>query len=987
MKLNGLNRDLRNGDKSLSTAYLQHIVELLRTEVANLTAKENALEAITTEHIETQKEVVDTKTVNAEKVNTASINDKIILTNVVNVLTNLKVNGKDVLTEASFQGPFTYKGVVAVLPENASAGDVYITNDKVNIYNGTSWDEFVLPVGTVSLAEYNADKAEMLTEISGVQNDLNETKSDLTATNSILNEAIIDINDINTKLETKVDEAPKDDNSYVRKNGEWIGLSSADNTVKHTAGESVIDNSEVGVSINSPKVEITTPDFKINGSDLPEVDKLALTKTTVADTDYYYEMKFGRSPYKSVSSIQQGWCTYSDSYYECAKSPSEKYSIFTKNWQYCKFNLSGPTGGYDQSIEITAMDKDGNINNIPCVWTDWIESSSVHLHISSFFTFNQEYVPEGWDDTVWLFCTGLSTSYSQNKPYLIELKDGEFSRKIDVYNGVGKLKEQGYTPYLTAPDSSHFLSTGCGKGLRNKDINRICWVSMNVAGQGGNYALIIGGDKNSKVTDPFDPSKVIYVPLPATAYYSYDCMAATDSAWYLQEDKTGRMIRITPNGQVYEINLTEAVTSCGFNYIEYTDKNNRPACAYYVHNSSSSGGHYVVFLEEEEGGQVNFIERKVTSDAHTPAESRWYAQQFKFMENSHYIFFTADCGLPVSGDTNYGSELMKNILWYWDKKTHTTHAINNFYEGITRGWDYGFIEMHKTKGNAIWFPYLIQDLTATERTGELHFISDVDYTEIDEETGKDIGEIQVQTATVGTNHSFFTCSSNYDDAWQEYYTHPLQGNPTWTSGGTRNQLSATNDDGVLCVMAADFKAYALCYGDGNIKVYECSKNSSDGRYNCDPDKVSIVPDEPFSGGAWHAGHACLFGMTHGWVLSIYPIASVDTWSYGADQSRSYTYIGIQYRNGEPTILVEPHLSKIQRTGSVHFPQRTKFEKYDYLQTYDDYERRKKVLGEIRANLQYAVGSTGTDSYFKEVRKETKKLNLTYNGKVISSVDD
>ena len=56
-------------------------------------------------------------------------------------------------------------------------------------------------------------------------------------------------------------------------------------------------------------------------------------------------------------------------------------------------------------------------------------------------------------------------------------------------------------------------------------------------------------------------------------------------------------------------------------------------------------------------------------------------------------------------------------------------------------------------------------------------------------------------------------------------------------------------------------------------------------------------------------------------------------------------------------MAEPHLSKIQRTGAVHFPQRIK---YDYLQTYDDYERRKKVLGEIRANLQYYVGSTGTD---------------------------
>lgn len=992
MKLNGLTNNLKD-DKSLSNSYLSHIVELLRQEVDTLSAKETALEEITNEHIETQKVLVDTKEVKAESVNTnklqvTSINEKIILSNVIDVLTSLRVNGKDVLTEAAFQGPFTYKGVVETLPETAEAGDVYISNDKVNIFNGTDWDDFILPVGTVSLAEYNEDRKEMLHTISTVQNSLDSTKGELADFKDTTIQSIVDMNahlsDIDDTLENKVDEAPVNDNAYVRKNGEWIEQSAADNTVKAVVGASTIENTVEAINIKSEKVNIDG-EVKINGSDLPEVNKLGLSKTTEVGTDYYYEMKFGRSPYKSVSSIQQGWCTYYDSYNECVKSPSEKYSIFTKNWQYCKFNISSSSGGSNQSIEITAMDKDGNINNIQSVWTDWIEPSSVYLQIASFFTFNQEYVPEGWDDTVWLFCTGLGTSYSQNKPYLIELKDGEFSRKIDVYNGVGKLKEQGYVPYLSAPGYSHHLSTGCGKGLRNKDINRICWVSMNVGNQGGNYALIIGGDKNSAVTDPFDPSKVIYVPLPATAYYSYDCMAATDSAWYLQENKTGRMMRITPDGQVSEINLTEAVISCGFNYIEYTDKNNRPACAYYVHNNSSDGGHYVVFLEEEEGGQVNFIERKVMSDAHTPTGSNWYSQQFKFMENSHYIFFTGDSGNSVDGGTSYGSADFHNILWYWDKATHTTHAINNFYEGITRSWDHGFIEMHKTRGNAIWFPYIIQDLAATERTGELHFISDIDYTNIDE-NGKDIGEIQVQTATVGTSHSFFTCGSTYDNAWQDYYTHPLQGDPSWPSGGTRNQLSATNDDGILCVMSADFKAYALCYGDGNIKVYECSKSSSDGRYNCDPDKVPIIPDEPYSGTSWYAGHACLFGMTHGWVLSVCPIALPDLWDYDAVQYRSYTYIGIQYRNGEPTILAEPHLSKIQRTGSVNFPQRTKFEKYDYLQTYDDFERRKKVLGEIRANLQYCVGSTGTDSYFKEVRKEKKLINLLYDNKVISSIE-
>ena len=718
MKLNGLTNNLAGNDKSLSNSYLSHIVELLRTEVASLTAKENALEAITTEHIETQKEVVDTKTVNAEKVNTASINDKIILTNVVNVLTSLKVNGKDVLTDAAFQGPFTYRGVTATLPSDATAGDVYITNDKVNIYNGTGWDEFVLPIGTISLAEYNADKAEMLTEISGVQNGLNETKADLTTTNTILNEAIIDINDINAKLETKVDEAPKDSNSYVRKNGGWVDLTSADNTVKHTAGESVIDNTEVGVKINSPKVEITTPDFKINGSDLPEVGKLALTKTAVADTDYYYEMKFGRSPFDATSSIRSMYVGSGSSIAAMAKAAPEQFTVFTKNFQYTKWGTSD-AGADNAAINITAMDKDGNINLIPNNFIDWTLGSTTHLQSTCFITFNQEYVPEGFEDTVYLFNPG--------KPYLVELKDGKFSRKIDLYNKAGGLKEQGYTPSQFISDNARVTGLVGGKGLRNKEIQRICMVCFDTENAGGNVggarAIIIGGDKNSNATDPFDPTKCIYVPLPATARFGYASMAATDSAWYLQEHETGRMMRITPNGQVMELNLTEKAVNSAYGYIEYTDKNNRPAAAYHIFNNDTSGGHYIVFVEERDNGQVDFIERKVESEAFTPKGYTPYAHMFKFMENSHYIFFTADFGIGVGyGDTAvYGSASMKNMLWYWDKKTHTTHAINNFYEGLTFS-EHDFIEMHKTKGNAIWFPYLIQNLAEAKRTGEIHFI-------------------------------------------------------------------------------------------------------------------------------------------------------------------------------------------------------------------------------------------------------------------------
>ena len=989
MKLNGLTNNLKGNDQSLSNSYLSHIVELLRTEVAALALKESELEAITKDHIETQKTVVDTVTVNTEKINVSSINDKIILTNVVDVLTNLRVNGKDVLTEAAFQGPFTYKGITETLPTNAEAGDVYITNDKVNIYNGTTWDEFILPVGTVSLAEYNKDKAEMLTEISKVQSDLDLTKNDLAATKLELDEAVIDINGINTKLETKVDEAPKDDNAYVRKNGAWVEQTTADNTVRSVAGESTIENTEAGVKIESPKVEINTVDFKVNGSELPEVDKLALTKTVEVGNDYHYEMKFDRSPFDASSSIGSSYCgSYGGTWQTASKAAPEMFTVFTKNWQYTKWSPVESSGDH-QIVKITAMDKDGNINLIPNNYVEWIgvgtgDGGVDNMMASCFITFNQEYVPEGFEDTVYLFCTGGASSATLNtqKPYLIELKDGEFSRKIDVYNGPGKLKEQGYVPFISNPSFSRHTGITGGKSLRNKNINRICFVCYNVADSGASWAIILGGDKNSKVTDPFDPSKCIYIPLPATAYYSYDCMAATDSAWYLQENKTGRMMRITPDGQLSEISLTEKVTSCGFNYIEYTDKNNRPACAYYVHNNDTGGGHYVVFLEEGEDGQVSVTERKVTSTTFTPTANQWYAQLFKFMENSYYIFFTADCGYSPNGDANYGSASMKNVLWYWDKKTLTTHSINNFYEGITFE-EHSFIEMHKTKGNAIWFPYLVQNLAAAGRTGELHFISDIDYTKIDEETGKDIGEILVQSATVGASYGFFTASSESQATSGLFYTHNLQGDPSWPNACNRNQLSATNDDGILCIMSGDFKCMALCYGDGNIKLYPISSNP--GIYDCDADKEPYLPDEPEYSTKWYSAPV-LYGLTHGWILQVKSLADTSA-GIPPKQNASYTYIGVKYKNGEPTILEAPHLSKIMRCGTVSIPQRIKWEKFSYLQTYDDYERRKKVLGEIRANIGYGSAQTGYDGYFKEVRKEKKKLNLTYDGAVISSVDE
>ena len=977
MKLNSLTNSLAVNDKSLSNSYLQHIVELLRTEVANLTAKESALEEITKEHIETQKEVVDTKTVNtnklnANKVTTGSINEKIILTNVVDVLTELKVNGKNVLTDESFSGPFTYKGVVETLPVDAVAGDVYITNDKVSIYNGTGWDEFTLPVGTVSLAEYNKDKTEILNQIANANVDIEKVNVGLETVKN-------NISDINTSLETKVDEAPVDNNPYIRKNGEWVDLKLNDNAVKHTAGESVIDNSEDGIKIDSPKVEITTADFKINGSVLPEVDKLALSKTVETDTDYWYELKFGRSPFDATSSTRPMYCVYGNGLNVLSKANPAVHTIFTKNWQYTKWNTT-TLAGTDSIFNITAMDKDGNINLIPNDFNDWTCNNMVPLMCSSFMCLNPEYVPEEWQDTVWMFCTGFTPTYTQNKPYLVELKDGKFSRKIDVYSGIGQLKEQGFVPFAEGANMYKELGLTSGKSLRSKEIQRICMVTWDVENVGSSWAIIIGGDKSSNVTDPFDPSKCIYISLPNAAYYGYDCMAATDSAWYLQENDTGKMLRITPDGKVTELTLTEKSRSAAFNYIEYTDINGRPAVACYNHNSDTNGGHYVIFLEEGENGQVNLIERKVTSTSFTPVGSQWYSNGFKFMENSYYIFFTADNGLSPAQGANYGSADMKNILWYWDKKTHTTHSINKFYKNITFN-QYDFIEMHKTKDNAIWFPYLLQNPSSSSMTGELNYISDIDYTDINEENGKDEGAIQVNTVKLSGSKGFFKAKDTSDGSTWLCSTHSSKPNDSgtgvlFTRPCSRCQLSATNDDGILCIISGDGRSVVLCYGDGNFKEHPCT--SGDGRYDCDADKEPYLPDLVKWSMDWNK-QPNLSGMSHGWLYQV-------TSSNGLNAS--YTYIGLRYKNGEPDITVAPHLSKLVRCGNCDCPQRIKWEKYCYSQTYDDFERRKKTLGEIRAYINYGGAATGCDSYFKEVLSGGKeKLNLTYDNKILSSVEE
>lgn len=982
MKLNGLTNNLKGNDKSLSNSYLSHIVELLREEVERLSDVALSTSETLTDHIETQKTIVETKTVKAEKVETRNINDIILLNNVIDVLTDLKVNGHKVVTDESFTGPFQYKGVVEQLPELSTPGDVYICNDVVYIKGPESWNSFDIPLGTISKTEYDADRKEMLSDISEVSNATKNTSTKLDDYITLNDEKVANINDeiteINEGLANKVDQNPVDDTSYVRNNNEWVPLSVASNAVASIIGESEILNSKEGVSISTPKLDITSPDIKVNGKSPVEVGKFGLVRESSEEDDYYYEMKYGED--SSFPKVDGDWYGPFDSsaWATTQIGNPNQATVFTKNWQYCKWTASGIAGN-NTKLKITAMNKDGHINVIPNIFVDWTVSDVSVLQGTNFITFNQEYCPDEWQDTVYLFCPGTNPTASNNtqKAYLVELKDGKFSRKIDIYNSVGGLKDQGYKLWYAAPDTSRYIGQVGGKSLRNKDIQRICMVVCDGT-DGGSWAIIIGGNKDSKPTDPFDPTKCIYIPLPAKAYYASANLSSTDLAWYLTEYQTGRIMRITPNGQVVEFNLSQSCLACGYSYLEYTDSNNRPACAYYLFNNTSGAKHYVVFFEEGENGQVNFIEKEVKSDSVTPLGSEWYAQWFRFCENSHYIFFTADCGTSQTvSSTNYGRATMKNALWYWDKKTHTTHCIPNFYDTAMFGSDsHSFIDMYKTRGGAIWFPYMIQDFNKTRRTGEIHYISDIDYTNIDENE-IDVGEIEVQSANVGTDNAFFT-SGNYSDYSFVRHSHLIYSNdsgPTWDRTGFRTILAATNDDGILCIMSSDLKAIALCYGDGSVKVYSNSKSA--GVYDCDGDVEPFLAGDIPNLSTNTDYYPALFGMAHGWVLRTMSTEYTNA---------QYTYIGIQYKNGEPTILKRPHISWATGSGTDPVASKTNYEKYIYLQTYDDYERRKKVLSGIRANLT-SKGKVKFGEYFKEVKNGVdSQISLTYDGKIVDSVD-
>lgn len=964
MKLNSLTNNLKD-DKSLSNSYLSHIVELLRKELDSLEVRFNELNEAATDHIETQKTLVKTVKVEAE-----NINDKIIfLTNAIEMLGTVKLNGYNVLTDETFQGPFVYKGEVDILPENANAGDVYIYDGKVSIWNGTSYDSFIIPVGTVSKSEYDVDQAEIKQNISTNTNDIVTVKEDVT---QLAVNVGSELGKINEALTNTVNKNPVDEKVYVRKNDEWVELSVASNTVKATAGVSSISNEETGVTITSPKVEINSEDIKVNGTVLTQADKFALSKTNKSDdVSTYYELQYKSKPFGPVSSTVYGRTIYEElNRYTIKSTNNQKWTVTTRDYQYCK-QCDGQGWSDNTTTYLTSMDREGNIKSMYFP-TQQLLGSQLQNYIADWMVWNPEFCPKGFENKAYLFFPWQSGP--SNKAVLLEYDNGDFVRSYDMTNNI---TSQGGTLQTGLVSTGVIVGGEGGKALRNKDVQRICWISKDVE-TGGTYAIIFGGDKNSNVADPFDPSKCIYIKLPEIAAPGYTSMAATDKAWYVSEYETGRMMRITPDGTVTEYNLSVDYQSNIGDYIEYTDKNGRPACAFRLWKNVSNGKEAICFFEENDYSSVSFKEVDMSPYVYTG----WDSANWRMMENDYYIFFTAGYGFGhrASDENSFPNAATAKKLFYWDKATYTTHIIDDLY-GLNATWDNGHMSMYKTKEKAIWIAPNVKILTTANRTGEFKYILNRDYTNIDENTGKDVGQIEVQTATIGANHPWFTY--NADNGFNKYPIM-IQDASSWTYSAIYTQYACVNDDGIGFIMSPDYKAFALFYGEGNIKVYEISDiDSKTSTY--DPNVQQMLPDEV---AVLEYALSCCEGLKHGWLISGYAANKILGYENTVNSSGFKVYIGMHYKNGEPNILERPTITILRKQDADIAYAKYMYNYYSYLLTYDDYERRNKVMRGIFKNITYGYPTRGIDSYYEEVEHNAKKkLNLVYDNKVISSVDD
>lgn len=967
MKLNGLTNNLAGNDKSLSNSYLSHIVELLRKELESLEVQFEALNIAATEHIESQKTVVETVTVKAD-----DINGKIkFLSNAIEMFGNAKLNGHNILTDETFQGPFTYKGEVEELPVDANIGDVYICDGKVSIYNGTSYDSFIIPVGMVSKAEYDADQVEIRQDISKNTNDIATTKEDVT---QLAVNVGAEISKINTALADTVNKNPVDEKVYVRQNDEWVELSEAANTVKEVAGESKISNTEEGVTIESPAVNINSEDVKVNGTALTQADKFALTKTeTTGDVKTWYERKFIQKPFGSGTSDVFAYSSVGGTrrFYQ-KNCLNQMYFVATRDYQYFKYSDEVDwSDGYMWGL--VSMDRDGNHKNLTTAGQAMAEHTLYSPQQANMVVWNPQYAPEGLENAMYMMYFGNHTSVDGPKYCsLFEYNNGDF---VKSYNLTDQLGDDYKALSTVAYESGHWPMFGVGgKSLRNKNIQRFCFVAHDVE-TGGTFAVIVGGNKDSALTDPFDASKAIYVKLPAVAADGCINMAATDSAWYLTERATGRLMRISSDGQVSEYNLSATYIVDTYNYVEYTDKNNRPACAFFFEVNATNGKRAVVFLEERDGGGLNFVEKDMAPTVY----EGWAGSLFRFMENDHYIFWTSSCGWDTGYEENsFDSAANHKKLFYWDKKTLTTHVIDDFYETEATWTNGSRIDMVKTRNNAIWFVPAWDAQTDAQRTGIIKYVSNIDYTDIDEETMTDRGQIEVQTANLGAEYPWFIYNGTYG---YSAYAYSLEDISSYNKSSFPNKMYAVNDDGILCIISADCKAFALCYGDGNIKVYPVGPAGK--AYNTwDPSVQTLMPVHCSTN---YCATMCVLPMKHGWTFIM---ECEDTRTVREKRLRgAFTYIGLIYKNGEPTILERPVLSYSVLEQQDDQAVKSWWDYYGYNLTYDDYERRKLVLRGIRKDFRWGTYNIGVDCAWKEVEHNNKpKINLEYDNKVISSIE-
>lgn len=356
----------------------------------------------------------------------------------------------------------------------------------------------------------------------------------------------------------------------------------------------------------------------------------------------------------------------------------------------------------------------------------------------------------------------------------------------------------------------------------------------------------------------------------------------------------------------------------------------------------------------------------------------WSSALWRFIENDYYIFWTSSMGYAAEGDNSFDSADNHKKLIYFDKKTLTLHIIDDVFE-MANDWGSGAcINMVKTRENAIWLVPQFQSCTDAQRTGIIKYINNVDYTDIDEETMTDRGVIAINDAALGTEYPWFIHNLTY--GWNKY-SYSIADERSYNCSSLPVRYFAVNDDGILMVLSSDLKAFALCYGEGNIKVYKIGDPGKD--YSYYPDVQQLAPFKMYPVFEYISG---LSPLQHGWVYKCYGENTAT--GVGKTLKEAFVYIGLIYKNGEPTILERPVIDSHpweQYEGST---AKEWFNYYGYNLTYDDYERRKLGLRGIYKDFRWCTEMPGYNGYWKEVEHNAiKKINLEYDGKVISSVEE